>query len=285
MHLDGKIKQAPEPFLKKFAPGHLKGKGVFETLRACRGRIAFVDEHRARLFSGLKILKIRTDGLDFSKKKFCRYLYDILKANRLQNARLRLTVWQEKKRRRVCIICLPFKPPSPRRYRKGFAATIFSVPYRRKIPLANIKSIDYRFFAEAYKAAQRRGYDEAIVRNHENKIVEGSRSNIFFVKDGMIFTPALSCGCLAGVTRGWVLKLASRRKIPVKTISATVEKLYAADEIFLTNSLIALMPLTRLDRRPIGSGKAGPIVKILQAAYRDLWEKEISPQSPDQDER
>ena len=120
------------------------------------------------------------------------------------------------------------------------------------------------FFLKAYQRAGTQGYDEALLLNHRGELVEGSRSNIFFLKDGTWCTPALASGCLKGVTRGVVLKIAQRMKMKTKQVIVTPQDFLNADEIFLTNSLIELMPLTSVDGKPVGNGKSGPVtLKIL----------------------
>ena len=158
------------------------------------------------------------------------------------------------------------KPFSSRKYRKGFKAMIDHT--RRRFPLGNIKSIDYKFFLKAYEAATHKGYDEAILRNQRGEGVEGSRANIFFVKKGKLFTPSLQCGCLKGITREMVLRLAKERGIRHKAIAFGREFFVEAEEAFLTNSLLEIMPLTSVDGQKIGNGRVGPVTVKLMKVYK-----------------
>jgi branched-chain amino acid aminotransferase len=109
--------------------------------------------------------------------------------------------------------------------------------------LADVKSLDYGLFAEAFAQARAQGYDEALLLNRSGFIFEASRANIFWIKDKVLYTPPLSSGCLNGITRRQVLKGAKSLKIPVKEGSLTPEILKGADTAFLTNSLIGIKPI------------------------------------------
>ena len=131
-----------------------------------------------------------------------------------------------------------------------------------------MKTIAYRHFHQALEQARESGYDEAVLLNRYGHLVEGSRSNIFFLKNGALYTPSLSCGCLDGITRRIVLQLARKEKVPCCIVRATLAQLLAADEAFMTNSLVEVVPLLSVNDRPIGPGQRGPTTKVLQELYR-----------------
>jgi branched-subunit amino acid aminotransferase/4-amino-4-deoxychorismate lyase len=89
------------------------------------------------------------------------------------------------------------------------------------------------------------------------------------VKTGTLLTPPLSIGILEGVTRGLVLDLAYREHIPTQEGAFRPQELMDADECFITNSTIEVMPVTVMDGKPIGNGKPGPVTVALAQAYRD----------------
>ena len=93
-------------------------------------------------------------------------------------------------------------------------------------------------------------------------------TNIFIVKNRILFTPAVSCGCLNGITRQIVLEIALSSKIAVRTGILRRNQLIDADEVFLTNSLIEVMPLTRLNNEKIAEGKVGAMTSLLLKSYR-----------------
>jgi len=261
--LDGKIVKAGPGMIEGLAPGNVGGIGVFETMRADGDAIFALDRHLDRLFRGLKVLRIRSP---YSREEWRRNLARILKDNALKSARVRLAVWKERARVRIAIVC----QDSPRfingQYIKGFKAAISGVR-RPRSRYSHIKSMDYRIFRLAYQEARRQGYDEAILLNNRGEIVEGSRTNVFFVEKGVLCTPKISCGCLNGITRQIVLESARALGIPCRTDRANARQLATAQEAFLTNSLIGVMPLTGLNGRLIGRGKAGDLTRRIMDAY------------------
>ncbi len=266
--LDGRIVPADVSFQERLSPGRLPGKGVFETMRAYNGEIFLLQEHLKRLLSGLNRLKIRSP---YAKKEIVYWLRETLRRNRLKNARVRLTVWKEKAHRPACIsIAAVSYRALAGKYKKGFRAMVCKARRNRTSPSGteNIKSIDYSFFLKAYQDAVIRGCDEAILLNKKGEIVEGTRANVFFVKDGVLLTPELKCGCLNGITRQMVLKLAKEMRIRCRVTALGLESLLSCDEAFLTNSLIEIMPLTMLGTQPLHQGKAGPITLKLLKSYR-----------------
>jgi branched-chain amino acid aminotransferase len=114
------------------------------------------------------------------------------------------------------------------------------------------------------------GYEEAIMLNREGYISEGSGENVFVVNDGVVHTPPISDGCLEGITRDSVISLLGDAGVVVKEHSLTRASLYYADEVFLCGTAAEVTPLREVDDRPVGTGKPGPITKMVQAEFADL---------------
>ena len=264
LFLDGKLVDAKKELLESLAPGVVRGDGVFETMRVKEGRIFVLENHLERLFRGLRILNIKSP---YSRKRLEQRLYGIVRANGYREARMRLAVWKNKKQVHTAIVCQKIREVDGFTNRQGIKAVISSVR-RCRTRYSHIKSLDYLCFRNAYVEALERGCDEAILLNSRNKIVEGSRANIFFVKGGILYTPAVGCGCLNGITRRIVMRQARRLGIPCQVVFADVNRLLEADEAFVTNALMGVMPLVWVNGRAIGGGKAGPITGKLRKAYR-----------------
>ncbi|MEK6537555.1 MAG: aminotransferase class IV, partial [Nitrospirota bacterium] len=132
--------------------------------------------------------------------------------------------------------------------------------HRRQTPVP-VKSLDYWLFRERLRQARAAGFYEALLLNHKGELVEGSRTNLFLVKDGCLFTPSIKSGCLPGVMRQKVLEGARCLKLRCSAKTLTAQDLFAADEAFLTNALLGIMPLTALDKQPIGTGRPGPVTR------------------------
>ena len=122
----------------------------------------------------------------------------------------------------------------------------------------------------ARMAAIAAGCDEAILLNEHGYLAEGSTTNIFLASNGELITPSSESGVLPGITREAVLEIA--RAANIKTLERQVElkELIEAEEAFITNSILELMPLTWFEGKPIGTGKPGQLTKELLAAYRKL---------------
>jgi len=118
--------------------------------------------------------------------------------------------------------------------------------------------------------AQDKGFDEALILNSRGFIAEAARSNIFLVKGDALFTPTLSCGCLAGITRKVVFDLAKRNNIKIYEGRFILKDLYEADEAFLTNSLMGVMPLVAVEKHLIKKGLRGKITGYFIKKYNSL---------------
>lgn len=261
--LDGQMVKARMELIDSLAPGIVRGKGVFETMRVYNGTVFALQKHFDRLFRGLRLLKIRSP---YTKKQWERHLYQTININSLKEARIRLAVWREGGKLRIAIVCQDVKNDRPRKGRSGFKAMISSVR-RKKTRYSNIKSMDYLCFREAFKEAEGQGFDEAILLNNRGEVVEGSRTNVFYVKKGILYTPAVKYGCLNGITRQIVLQCARQLKILSRVTVVSPQKLIRSDEAFVTNSLVGVVPLIVVGGRFIGRRKPGPVTKKIMDAY------------------
>jgi branched-chain amino acid aminotransferase len=232
-------------------------------MRVYNGTIFALDKHFNRLFRGLKLLNVRSP---YSRKQWSRRLYQTIKANSLKEARIRLAVWREKGHLRIAIVCQNIKSEGAGKVQTGVKALISSVR-RKKTKHSHIKSMDYACFREAFLEAKKEGFDEAILLNSRKEIVEGSRTNIFYFKKEVLYTPMVRCGCLNGITRQIVLQCARQLKIPCKPAVVSVAKLMRADEAFVTNSLVGVVALTAVGQQMICHGKVGPLTKKIINAY------------------
>jgi branched-chain amino acid aminotransferase len=169
----------------------------------------------------------------------------------------------------VVVIVKPFTPLSAEVYAGGVRASL--VPVLRNHPRSVsplIKSNNLLNNALAAQEAYRRGAFEGIMRNYRNEISEGSISNVFVVKNGVVTTPPLDAGLLAGITRAFVIEIAPSAGIEIREAPLLDEDLLTADESFLTSSTQEIVPVVQVDAQPIGTGLPGPITRALHAEYR-----------------
>jgi branched-chain amino acid aminotransferase len=110
--------------------------------------------------------------------------------------------------------------------------------------------------------------DDALLLNDNGCLAEASSSNIFLVKGKTLKTPSKESGILPGITREVVLELAARESIQTQEGAVLTGELLSADEAFLTNSMVEIMPVTRVNGKTIGSGEPGPITTRLMSLYK-----------------
>ena len=120
------------------------------------------------------------------------------------------------------------------------------------------------------------GYDEALLMNEKGMLAEGSFSNVFIARGGILITPDLKSGILAGITRGIVITQAKRNGIPVEERQVKLSESAKADEMFLTSSIREIAPIVELGGKAVGNVKPGAITKRLLGAYKALVKKETS---------
>jgi branched-chain amino acid aminotransferase len=268
IYLDGKFVEEKEARVSILDPGFLYGQGVFETMRAYNKKIFRLDSHIERLLKALPLLQIEPAVEDHRLKEA---VLKSLSENNLKDAYVRLTIWRGVDKGHIAIFARSYDFLQKEDYRKGFRAVI-SKHFRQNefSPLSGIKSANYLPLLLAFRQAKAQGYDEAILLNAQDFLSEASRANIFFIKDNCLITPSLECGCLPGITRDTVLSIAAKEKIQCLEAKVSPEELKKADEAFLTNSLIEVMPLAAVDDSPILKGKPGKITELILKRYRCL---------------
>jgi branched-chain amino acid aminotransferase group I len=281
IYLNGSLIPGFQAKISPFNHGFLYGYGLFETMRAYGGLIFRINRHLARLHDAAETLGIARELAAFDLEKAC---HDLLKANKLTEARIRLTVTAGEgdmvpnpdTRRGVTIFIASQKlvPPSPEIYQRGYSAILSSYRRNSQSPLSRLKSISYLENFLARQEARAAGVNEVVLLNEKGFLAEGSSTNIFLLSSQMLFTPAIESGVLPGITREVILELAKSKGIAAVVKQVELGELQTAREAFLTSSTIEIMPLTRLDNEPIGSGKQGPVTHQLMSSYRELVTKE-----------
>ncbi|MBI5873109.1 MAG: aminotransferase class IV family protein [Candidatus Omnitrophica bacterium] len=195
----------------------------------------------------------------------------IMEEKHLVSARLQLKVFKTDYGTQVVISAR--KLTGLRKSLKGFSVLLTEDERMAAGALTAIKSTQRGFYERIFKKAKERGYDEVIFLNTRGEVVEGTRTNIFFVKNGKVITPALASGCLPGVTRKIVIALCKRMKIPCREKRVAPKELFEADEIFLTNSIIEVMAVTLLNKKAVGDKRPAALTKTIASAYKNGVEK------------
>jgi branched-subunit amino acid aminotransferase/4-amino-4-deoxychorismate lyase len=208
-----------------------------------------------------------------------------LEANELNDARIRLTVSAGEgdmtpdpgtcSSPTVLITAHNFAPLPPEKYETGFKAAVSFLRRNSQSPLSRLKSTCYMENVLARMTARAAGYDEAIFLNEQGYLAEGSTTNVFLVSHGELITPCFESGVLPGITRDAVLEIARTSNIKATERWVELNELVEAEEAFLTNSVLELMPLVSVEGKSIGSGKPGKLTGDLLFAYRKLVDETL----------
>jgi branched-chain amino acid aminotransferase len=284
LYLNGNLIPSSEAKLSPFDHGFLYGYGLFETMRSYGGSVFRLDRHLARLHNAAETLGIASKIAAFDLE---RDFYAVLEANNLTEARIRLTVSAGEgdvtpnpdtcSDITVFIVARKLVPIPTKTYERGYTAVLSSWHRNSQSPISRLKSICYLENVLARREARAAGADEALILNETGFVAEGSTSNVFLVSGETLVTPSTESGALPGITRETILELAQSIGVMPVVRQIELEELLRSDEAFLTNSIIEIMPLTRLADKPIGSGKPGPLTQRLMSAYKKLIAKETSP--------
>ena len=275
VYLNGSLLPRSQASISAMDYGFLYGFGLFETMRAYSGCVFRLDRHLDRLWHATETLGI---GIKLPTLKDA--VSDTIRANKLGDARIRITVSIGEGgmlpdpstcgKPTVLITAVEYKSYPEQRYQQGFRAIVSSIRRNSQSPLSRLKSANYLESMLARQEARTAGVDEAICLNEKGFLAEASMSNIFLVVEGTIKTPGKESGILPGITREVVLKLAQKQGIKSLETDIGLDELYQAQEAFLTNSLMEVMPLTEIDGKPIGSGKAGTMTQRIMLDYRTV---------------
>ncbi len=255
-----------------FDHGFLYGDGIFETMRAYDGVVFKIDEHIKRLRRSANLIELNIYRTDNEIKSI---IYKTLSENELKDAYIRITVSRGEgaigldpdlcKSPTLLVVTSKFKSYSDVFYENGIKIIIAKT--RRNIREAinpEIKSLNFLNNILAKIEAKRVEAVEAIMLNAEGYITEGTISNIFFYKNDTLYTPSIGCGILDGITRNLVLELANSKEIKTEEGQYLPQDLFMADEIFITNTSMEVMPVGSVDNQKLSVGK---ITKLLQKEY------------------
>ena len=275
VYLNGSLVPRNQARISALDYGFLYGFGLFETMRAYNGRVFRLGSHLRRLAGSAEILGLPIGALNLEAA-----VMDTIRANGLGDARIRIAVSIGEgavapdpgtcNEPTVLVVAEHYQPYPQQVYQKGFRAVVSSIIRNSRSPLTRLKSANYLESILARQEARAAGADEALCLNEKGFLAEASMSNIFLVGNGALRTPGPESGILPGITRQIVLELARQLDISTLEQDTRQDELFRAEEAFLTNSLIEVMPLTEVDGRYIAAGRPGSITRRLMAAYKEL---------------
>lgn len=213
--------------------GYSFGLGAFETIAVKDGKLIFLDRHLRRLDRALHFLKIGTlDECGITEKQ----VIDYVKQKKLTDGACKLTVSKEN-----VVFQQRQNPYTDDIRRTGFVMDFSSVRRNETSPLTAYKTLNYGDCILENRQAHGLGMNERIFLNTKGQISEGTVSNIFFVRNGKLYTPDLSCGLLPGILREYLCETEN-----VEEAVIYPAELGQYEECFVTNSLMGIMPVNQL---------------------------------------
>lgn len=271
--LNGSLVPADQATLSAFDAGFLHGAGIFETMRAYAGQVYRLDQHLDRLIKSAKILSI---PLALDKNSLRGAVEKTIQANSLSQARVRLALSCGDLRRpdpqtpigTLLITASALTAYPTELYQKGMNVVISDVKLNSTDPLTRHKSSNYFCRLLVLRKAQHLGAGEALWFSQTNQLGEGCISNVFLVKDSTLLTPPLEEPILPGITRAAVLELAQADDIPTRQQPLVIDDLLEAEEIFLTNSIMEVMPVGRFEKHVVSGAQPGPLTQRVAEIYR-----------------
>ena len=278
IYIDGEFYDKENAKISVFDHGLLYGDGVFEGIRFYNGRVFRLDEHIDRLFDSARAIALNI-GMD--KSAVIEATLETIRQNNLQDGYIRLVVTRGVgdlglnpmlcPKASIFVIASKITLYSADKYENGLDVVTCAtrrIPHGALSPM--VKSLNYLNNVMAKIEAQNAGAGEGLMLNEQGFVSECTGDNIFIIKNGVITTPPISAGALAGVTRSVVFDLAAEFGIPIHEPMMTRYDIFTADECFLTGTAAEVIPAVKLDTRLIGDGKPGPITRRLITRFREL---------------
>lgn len=271
--------------------GLLHAAGVFTTLRSYGGTVFQLARHLHRLRESCEALFV---PLQHKDDAIASAIAELLARNNLRDARLRLTVTRglasvdplhgTKLEPTAFLTAAPFEPYPEQYYQRGLTVIVLDEQKLNPYDIqAGHKTLNYFSRLAALREANRRGAGEALWFNVYNCLQSGSITNVMLVKNGVIHTAPTQeelrdaetreatiyarSNVLPGVTRSVIFDLAHDAALPIRLRGITIDDLLEADEVFLTNSIMGVMPVCRIERKAIGNEKPGPVTRSLMEKY------------------
>ena len=242
------------------------GDGVFETARVVNGKLLLAHLHMNRLFTSLQLLQIRP-GAAFTPLILEQNILQLcLKNGCQQRARVRLAVYRTESGDAGYVIeATPLAADVLEWNTKGWRLVIY--PHARKScdAFANLKSANFLPYVLAGAYAAEKGADEALVLNSFNHIADGSKTNLFLIKEETIYTPALGQGCVSGVMRLHLLDNLKVLGYALQQTEISVEMLSSADEVFCTNAVQGICWVRQFEGKEFNSNRTQQLYQQLFA--------------------
>jgi len=281
---NGELISANDACVSPFDLGLTVGLGVFETMAAYDGKVFAYHLHHARLIKSAEVFALPVP----ERSVISAAIAEVIEANHYHQGRYRIRVTLSgganqlgggRQQGDVMVTAQAARSADSASDSGSDLAKLAWVPFviNERAATAGVKSTSYADHVLAYRHALNAGADEALMFNSQGHLAEGSMSNVFVVKDGVVQTPSLASGCLPGVTRQLVINLCADLDLPVEECQLGVQDIDNADEIFLTSSLREIQAAVLLGTEARATeAVTGDVTGRLAEAYAEMVRKELS---------
>lgn len=242
---NGEVIDANTPFLDASNRGFKYGDALFESIRIVNGKPIFMEGHISRLFEGMQVLGIERP-IEYSIDYFRNHISKLIELISItEGGRARLTVFRggdgfftpTENTPSFTLEVIPYVHNFYSLNEDGMSVDIYPEIKKPVNKLSIYKTGSSLLYVMSGIYARENKLDESLIVNDKGNIIEASNANLFIVSNGVLYTPTLADGCLAGVMRMQIINLALEHKIKVYECSLTPQNLLVADEVFLTNTI------------------------------------------------
>lgn len=289
VNVNGTITEAARAVIPVYDHGFLYGEGVYEVFRTYGGEPFLYGRHMARLRASAARIHLDvpfTDEEVLARSRATMAAAGLGAGGPEAYVRILLTrgVGEITYDPAACpapslvIIAKPLPVTPQAQYQNGVSVVLGEDIVRNHPDSVSplIKSNNLLNNALGMQQAIRAGAAEVVLRNFRGELAECAQSNLFIVKDGVLRTPPLDAGLLAGITRAFVLEVAAAEGVPAEETTLRDGDLFGADEAFFTSTTREVMPVVRVGDRPVGAGAPGPLTKRLMSAFGQAVSREMS---------
>ena len=273
---NGEVLPANEPTIRAGSRGHLYGDGVFESIRIFSGKPINLDNHVKRMIEGATKLKMRPPSYYDTTFFEDKILELLTKSGITEGGKCRIsldrsmggTYFPESNEVEYLIEVYQMDTNAYNLNARGLEVDLYMDLKKDKSPIANYKTKNGLLYVLAAVAAKEKGLDDHLISNYGGGILEGTSANIFVVSNGVLYTPGLEEGCLAGTMRMQVINLAIKNGIKVYECNILPQNLLVADEIFLTNAIQGVTWVGGYRTKRYFSNTARKIVELLNERWQ-----------------
>ncbi len=254
---------------------HRFADGFFESIRIINGRPQFLENHFARIEATIKALKIQP--LDFSFETLSQHIEGLLQRNAIfDGGRMRITFFRKAKGfylpkgndldYMIEVEALPNNLYVLNEI--GKVIDIYTEVKKDPNKYAGYKTLNAQLYVMASIYAEEKNWDDALIQNTKQAIIESTNSNLFLVSNGVLYTPALTDGCIGGTMRMQIINLAVQSKLKVYECTMTPQTLLSADEVFLTNAIKGIEWVASYRTKPYQNGFSKKLLELLNSSIK-----------------